>query len=132
MSRLRVFHFSRLWGHAGVTVVNMYPLRSPQPVECRRWGERAGNRRTWRECVQKNANEIAEHARRASNVVVAWGNMATDRAWIGEVADGLGETPIYCLGVTRKGKPKRPMGRGSYRVPDDQEPVLWFSGWLRL
>jgi uncharacterized protein len=94
-------------------------------VECRRWIEREGKIQAWRQCVQKNAKVIAKHAGQSSLVVATSGKMAWELALADEVLDGLGEPPTYFLGMSRKGMPKHPMGRGSHRVPDDQQSILW-------
>src|SRR5262245_24680981 len=35
----RVIHFTHSWGYHGLTVVNLYPFRSPHPAQCRRWAD---------------------------------------------------------------------------------------------
>lgn len=32
---------------------------------------------------------------------------------------------LYCLGTTKDGQPIHPLARGKWRVPDDQQPIVW-------
>jgi hypothetical protein len=128
----RIIHFTRSWGFDGLTVVNLYPYRSPHPSECRRWAHWENNGPDWyaRNALQRNAAIVAEQAKIAAMVVAAWGATAWDGDWVDniveEIVSGKGPSPtIYCLGVTESGTPKHPTARGKHRVSDDQRPVLW-------
>jgi hypothetical protein len=125
----RVTHFTRSWGHDGLTVVNLYPFRSPDPAECRRWAEGTDGVHT---ILQENVALVAHYTKSAALVVAAWGNKAWDEGWIESVVAAIleGEGPgqdIYCLGTTKWDAPIHPGARGKHRVPDDQQPVLWRS-----
>jgi hypothetical protein len=63
-----------------LTVVNLYPYRSPHPAECRRRTAWDRNGRDWyaRDALQKNAGIVAEQAKKAAMVVAAWGAAAWD------------------------------------------------------
>jgi hypothetical protein len=128
----RVVHFTRVWGFDGLTVVNLYPYRSPHPWECRRWANWQNNGPDWsaREALQKNTTIVAVHGQRAAMVVAAWGATAWDLDWVDtivqEITGGAEPWPeIYCLGTMDSGAPKHPLARAKHRVPDDQKPVLW-------
>jgi hypothetical protein len=131
----RVIHFTRSWGGDGFTAVNLYPFRSPDPAECRRWANWESNGPDWqaRDALQRNIAIVARESKRAARVVAAWGSIAWDSHWIDHViAEITGvEEPgpaIYCLGTTESGAPKHPLARGQHRVRDDQRPVLWRAG----
>jgi hypothetical protein len=131
----RIIHFTRLWGFDGLTVVNLYPYRSPHPAECRRWANWENNGPDWhaRHALQKNTGIVAEEAKRAAMVVAAWGATAWDQDWVDNIVEEItgGEEPLpslHCLGTTDSGAPKHPMARGKHRVPDDQRSVLWRLG----
>ena len=126
----RITRFTRLWGYAGFTVVNLYPFRSPSPSVCREWAE---SHRDARRMLRRNSALVARYARAAEWVVAAWGNGAWDPAWADRVVLELlgGEDPridMFCLGTTDGGAPKHPLARGRHRIPDDQKPILWRSG----
>jgi hypothetical protein len=125
--------FSSRWGYGGLSVVNLYPFRSPSPAECRRWAT-WWNREDWyaRDALQQNEQVVARTAKSADLVVAAWGAGTWDDAWVEHVVDevtcGVEPWPhLQCLGVTENGSPKHPLARGSHWVPNDQQPVLWRS-----
>jgi hypothetical protein len=125
----RTIHFTHSWGFAGLTVVNLYPIRTPQPANCRRWARS----RTARRALQRNAAIVADEAKRATLVVAAWGRCAWDADWIEAIIESIAArrkqtADFYCLGLTNSGYPKHPLARGRHRIPDDQQPVLWRGG----
>jgi len=125
---LRTIKFTRLWGFAALTVVNLYPFRSSRPPECRRWAQSA----MARQAMERNAAIVAHEAHQAALVVAAWGGHAWDVLWVNAILDAILTGPtagpeIYCLGRTKTGCPKHPLARGKHRIPDDQQPVLWRS-----
>jgi len=127
----RVIHFTRSWGYTGFTVVNLYPFRSPHPTLCEAWATNPKLAATVKDALQQNADHVAEHTRDAAMVVAAWGNNPWDSEWLESIVESIlngGCKEIYSLGTTMHGAPKHPSGRGKYRVPDDQQPVLWRSG----
>jgi hypothetical protein len=122
----RVIHFSESWGFGAATVVNLYPLRSTIPAECRRWT--ASSRTTVRKQMLENDRVISQISQDAGAIVAAWGTVgwAQDRAAL-LVADLVraGAPPLQCLGTTLDGSPLHPMARGRKRVPDDRQPIDW-------
>lgn len=132
----RCIHFTRAWGYSGLVVVNLYPLRSSNPEDCRRWAdyEKHGPDWTTRDRLMENADLVARTAKRAGLVVAAWGAAPWANDWAEHVADEMitgGPAPwpdIYCIGQTAGGAPKHPLARGRHRVPNDQRPVLWKAG----
>jgi len=127
----RVIHFSNEWRYRGVTVVNLYPYRSPDPEKCKEWATTRDRKltRVVEDAMRRNAAIVAEHCRAASMVVAAWGNNPWDlgllESVVGVMLAGRACPEIYCLGTTGRGAPKHPMARGKHRVPDNQQPVLW-------
>lgn len=101
----RCERFARRWGYGGLTVTNLYALRSTDPGALRDHPDPVGpgNDRAIRRCAS-----VFE----ATVVVVAWGNHGSDRAH--EVLALLGEIrpaslPVVCLGVNRTGQPVHPL-----------------------
>jgi hypothetical protein len=128
----RVIHFTKEWGFGGFTVVNLYPFRSPSPTECRAWAAWEGRGPDWsaRDALQRNEALVAGLSKQAGIVVAAWGAVAWDGDHVERIVECItsGAEPfpdIYCLGVTASGAPKHPMARGTHRIPDTQQPVLW-------
>ena len=125
-----MFH-TRCWGHAGATVVNLYPLRSSQPADCRAWAERNKDgdkaRYVIRDRMIENLGVVAAAAREAPLVVAAWGCQRWAEAWASRVVGDLRikRLQLHCLGTTADGAPTHPLARGRYRVPRDVQPQLW-------
>jgi hypothetical protein len=123
----RCIHFTRSWGYAGFTVVNLYPYRSPNPPKCKAWATDSALAEVVESVLRQNAEIVAEQTGSVGMVIAAWGNNPWDEsllaATIGSILTNRPE--IYCLGTTQGGSPKHPMARGKHRVPDDQQPVLW-------
>jgi hypothetical protein len=122
----RVLHFTQAWGYHGLTIVNLYPFRSPRVSECREWA--TGNVSPW---LRRNIHHIRREVRAADRTIAAWGNNAWDRALVAEVvlaATGGGGHRLECLGTTRSGAPIHPGARGSHRVPDHRMPMEWVCG----
>lgn len=126
---LRCIHFTRSWGYAGFTVVNLYPFRSPNPPRCKAWATDEEIAEAVQAVLLQNARIVGEHAQSAGVVVAAWGNNPWDDALLTATVEAIlkERREIYCLGTTKHGAPKHPMARGQHRVPDDQQPVLWRS-----
>jgi hypothetical protein len=119
----RVLHFTEAWGYDGFTVVNLYPFRSSEVPKCREWAK--GDVKT---ILQYNVAHVTKHTSAADRAVAAWGNKAWDADWIESLVAailGEGDRELYCLGTTISGAPIHPGARGTSRVPDDQQPLLW-------
>lgn len=129
----RCIHFSRLWGFPGLVVVNLYPFRSSNPAECRRWAAQLEEDESVRQNTIKNERLVIATAGESALVMAAWGAAAwAQDAGITAVSDIIYRhferlPSVYCLGTTADGAPKHPLARGRHRVPDDQRPVLWRS-----
>lgn len=125
----RCIHFSRSWGYPGLVVVNLYPFRSADPRECRKWVDWSASR----SILAQNRLVVIDAALTSSLVVAAWGAAPGVRDWAQAVcrsiyAAHVGDeafSTIHCLGTTAGGDPKHPLARGLHRVPDDQQPVVW-------
>jgi hypothetical protein len=120
----RVIHFTRSWGYTGLTVVNLYPYRSPNPKRCEAWATDPKLATAVKVALTRNVSIISHHCKLATMIVAAWGNNPWDVVWLESIVDSIGQE-IYCLGTTAGGAPKHPMARGKHRIADDQQPVLW-------
>lgn len=70
----------------------------------------------------------AERARAEGGIILCcWGNHGAYMARGAKVRRQLLERghTLYVLGFTKEKYPIHPLARGKYRVPDDQEPMLW-------
>ncbi len=128
----RCIHFTQSWGYGGLVVVNLFPFRSSNPADCRRWAdwEPSKDWYTRDEIFYRNMPIVVEHAKHSDLIVAAWG--AAPWAWnvadqvTMEIQEDCEPWPdIYCLGTTAGGAPKHPLARGRHRAPNDQQPVLW-------
>jgi hypothetical protein len=131
----RSMKFSRSWGYGGCTWVNLYPVVTPDPAECRRWADWENNGPDWyvRDALQHNVGVVAETAKSAGLVLACWGAIAQDEDWIEHVIEEItyGDAPwpdIHVLGLTQSGAPIHPLARGKHRVPDTAMPVIWRKG----
>jgi hypothetical protein len=125
-------HFARAQGYGSYVAVNLYPYRSPNPDECRRWARYEENGPDWwaRDRLMQNEMIVAQEAKSAQIVVACWGAIAQDDNWTAHVIEAIQteEAPwpdIYCLGKTASGAPIHPMARGKHRVPRDRRFELW-------
>lgn len=121
---------SRTWGFGGIAVVNIIPLRSPQPRDAIAFLEQG---QSW--AIERNEQVITEAVKQAGAVLVAWGALAglsleaegylTHLQEEIEAAAEAADIPMYCMGRTGDGMPKHPMARGKHRVPEDAPLVPW-------
>lgn len=129
----RWMHFASYWGFGGFVAVNLYPYRSSNPAELRRWANWEANGPDWyaRDAMQDNVSVIRTEAARASLIVPCWGAIAWDEGWMEYVVEEIfcstNLAEIHCLGETASGAPMHPMARGQHRIPDDRQPILWRS-----
>jgi hypothetical protein len=130
---LWLIHWFHLFGFGGYTIVNLYPIVTSDPAECRRWAAWEDNGPDWaardRICFL-NLPEVVKAAKAADQVFACWGAIAHDWNWVDHVVEEIqsGEEPwpaIWCWGKTASGAPKHPMARGAQRIPRDQVPLLW-------
>lgn len=111
----RCIGFSRAWGFDTMEVVNLFSLRSPNPVALRKHAQPVGGR----DALSHAWDSIL----RADRIVVAWGAnpMASESPvyeWLG--GGSLFEGKTFCLGHTRGGQPKHPL-----YLPADTELEPW-------
>lgn len=128
----RIIGFSRRWGFGRLVVVNLYPFRSPNPAECKRWADWESNGPDYyaRDAMYHNEDQVVRFAKASRLVVAAWGAApwAADYAnhIVEAISEGVEPYPmLHCLGTTAAGSPTHPLARGKHRVPDDQQPILW-------
>lgn len=117
----RCMGFSRGWGYAGMTVMNLFTLRATDPAEL---------------LAAWQPNGPPEHQRRIDQmlvdlpgvcrlVIAAWGCDGSHRGRDREVFDLFASRglKLMCLGMTKNGHPKHPLARGKHRIPDNFAPV---------
>jgi hypothetical protein len=129
-------HFAKAWGYGGFTAVNLYPLRTSSPTECRAWARWMENGPDWHtrdRIVFDNLPLVVREAKAAALVVACWGAGAWDPEFVDQALEEIttGEAPwpdIHCFGLTADGAPMHPMARGRSRIPDHAKPILWRSG----
>ena len=94
----RCINWSMRWGYAGLTIVNLFALRGTVPKVLKAVRDPIG---------PKNNARIRHFSRRASRIVVAWGNKGAFLNRGRQVTAML--TDPYCLGVTAGGEPCHPL-----------------------
>lgn len=115
----RCVHFAKLWGFGGLIVFNPFALRSPSPKVLLAAVDLIG---------PQNDQAISYALVTGSATLVAWGAAHKElrgRISVVEQRILLSGKPVYCLGRTQEGLPKHPLARGTHRVPDDQQPIVW-------
>lgn len=127
-----------LWGYGGFIVVNLVPLRTPDPrkaIQMLHWHECSA----WdlRDALQQNVAVIVEQIGKAAAVLLAFGAIGEDDEevlqWREHVLEEIaiaawresGDIPVYCMGRTRSGAPIHPLARGKHRVPTDAPLLPW-------
>jgi hypothetical protein len=109
----RVIDFSQRWGFGELVVVNLLPIRSPNPKEAWAWYRSitdvgqprlgSGYFENWNH-IEKVALEMDPAA---DAVVAAWGSLAGDLGW--SFRDHSLIEDMACLGVNADGQPKHPL-----------------------
>jgi hypothetical protein len=95
----RCIGFGKRWGRGGIVVVNLYALRTPNPVFLWKSADPVGAR---------NDQYIRGALWKGSPVVVAWGvNARQDR--VKEFLELAADRKLYCLGTTKTGAPRHPL-----------------------
>lgn len=120
-------------GYGAIVVVNLIPLRSPQPapaVEMTRW-DRNGPDWSARDRLQDNLAVIQKECARAGAVLLACGALADRCAdWFYQVLEEIDcalpdRAYVFCLGKTAGGYPKHPLARGKHKVPKNAPLIPW-------
>lgn len=98
----RCINFSRRWGCTGLSVVNLYALRSTDPAALAVHPDPVG---------PENDRIIAENCRPPQMVIAAWGSGFRQQDRPSEVAAIFTATgrKLLCLGVTKDGHPRHPL-----------------------
>jgi hypothetical protein len=114
-------------GYGGLTIINLYGWRSPKPAEMISAAGRSDdtNRQRWREAA------LIAAVMGGGRMLVAWGNDGDFEGEATQFADFAADTvgvDLVCLGTTLSGAPKHPMARGLWRIPRDQQPIMWRTG----
>lgn len=108
----RCIRFAKAWGYSVLSVRNLFPYRATDPKELKAAGYPTGG--------EKGDLELMV-ARTADLLVCAWGvNAPAERE--AKAMELFGNTPMFCLGTTRDGKPRHPL-----YVPNSQE-LIPFNG----
>ena len=96
----RCISYGVSWGYGGIEVVNLFALRSTDPKRLTQVPDPIG---------PENERYILEAAARASKIVAAWGvhGEINDRGL--DVLHLLKDYNVYCLGVTKRQRPKHPL-----------------------
>lgn len=94
----RCISWSKSWGYASLTIVNLFAYRTTDPKLLRSAVDVIG---------PENDAVIRRVTEHASRVVVAWGNHGSLLGRGAQVA-GLLRDPL-CLSVTKKGQPRHPL-----------------------
>lgn len=109
----RCIDFAKRWGHDGLTILNLFALRSTNPAALLGDADPVG---------PDNDRYIAEVCRTAGRLVVAWGAHEMAQARGLAVLTNLGHR-ASCLGLTQSGAPRHPL----YVKADT--PLVPFAGW---
>ncbi|MER5511531.1 DUF1643 domain-containing protein [Streptomyces sp. NPDC002766] len=103
--------FSKKAGYGGLTVVNLYALRSTDPTRLRTHADPKG---------PANIDAVADVVVGATGVVAAWGALHPSQVPHAQMIVSLIEAgyggPLSCLGLTGSGHPRHPL-----RLPDSTE-----------
>jgi hypothetical protein len=99
----RCIGFTREFGYAGFTVVNLYAYRATKPADLWKAVKPIG---------EKNDQVIMRYARKADRVICAWG-MHAPASRVDQVCALLRHVRFrgeaYCLGFTANGNPRHPL-----------------------
>lgn len=97
----RCRNFAESWGCAGISVVNLYALRSTDPRALKHHLDSIG---------PENDYWIRQVAKGCGGVVCAWGVNA-DPARVANVVELIRSVgaKLYCLGTTKDGHPRHPL-----------------------
>ncbi len=97
----RCIGFARSWGFGSVEVVNLFAYRTPDPEVLRRALHPVG---------PENDRYLRKVARRAQQLIVAWGNRGALQGRDEAVMRLLRKVgTVYCLGRTQAGHPRHPL-----------------------
>ena len=102
----RCVGFAKMWGYAGIEVVNLYPLVETDAKLAMRSPDRTDG-------GTRNYHYIRGAVWQHQNVVCAWGaTVEPDHATnclVGDLEKIAGWENVRCLGVTKSGQPRHPV-----------------------
>lgn len=110
----RCVGFSRDWGYAGVTLVNLFALRATDPKELCRARDPLGG--------QRNGREVMRACEDAALIVAGWGTRGSlfDAGPAMRSAIEAAGHALHHLGLTKGGHPLHPL-----YVPGGLSPIPW-------
>ncbi len=128
-----VSHIASHNGFGGMVVVNLVPIRSPEPADAVEMVRVAGGLPgDLTHPLRTNLAHIQEQLAGAGALLAAWGNLAPPsmagyiQQLFSEIGGSLQTTaPVYCLGTTKNGNPLHPMARGKLKIPKDAPFIPW-------
>lgn len=130
LTRQKIRAFSYRWCQPGQTLGydlgNLYPFKNPDKTACQRYMRKADPKR-----LDDHLDQLVGQlrAKPPSMIVACFGTLERHQEeWCDTVFARIAAVrpgPVFCLGMNEDGSPKHPLARGRYRVPDDQQPVLW-------
>ncbi|MDF5729403.1 MAG: DUF1643 domain-containing protein [Rhizonema sp. PD38] len=88
------------WGYGSLEVVNLFAYRATKPRDMRSSDDPVGS---------ENDHYIQSATKRASLIIVAWGQHGGFQNRNIEVLDLISVQPLYCLGLTKHGHPRHPL-----------------------
>jgi len=107
----RCICFAKSWGYDGVFMLNLFALRSTDPIEMRNHPHPIG---------PQNNFYITEIANHAELIVAAWGNHGVHHGRDAEVRSLC--TNLHYLRLTKSGQPGHPL-----YLPRILKPVQWLQ-----
>lgn len=98
----RCLGFAQDWGHAALTVVNLYTLRATRPVDLFASRARLG---------ADDDRVLLEHAESADFILAAWGAHGARDVRGEDVLALLADSQltVHALGLTKNGQPRHPL-----------------------
>ena len=117
--------FARRNGCGGITVVNLFGLRSPSPQAMRGAEHPVGPKN---DTFLKKV--LVAGAREGDIVVAGWGTHGGHQGRDNKVRRMIQEwgVQLMCFGRTKDGHPKHPLARGVHRVPREAPLLPYESG----
>lgn len=114
--------FAQRWGYDGITVANLFALRSTDPKALYNHPDPVGP-------GNDETLGLLFDDPKISLVMVAWGEHGAylNRGLlVGRLAESARRT-LHVLGLTKAGRPVHPLARGKSRIPADTEPQVWVA-----
>jgi hypothetical protein len=118
-----LMRFARGWGYGGITVVNLFALRTSLPERMKFDAAPLGPDNSLH---QRQVMASARHL--SVPVLAAWGRDGAHFGRADETFCSMARSEmvdLVCMGLTKEGFPKHPLARGRHRIPSDQKPIMW-------